>query len=57
MFYPAGEVYTLLDKNYLVGAGFLGGFDLLQHIFGIARDSILHFLGISLEAVGWIVGR
>ena len=52
LFYPAGEVYTLFDKDYRVGAGFLGGFDLFQHIFGIAGGSILHLLGIPLEAVG-----
>ena len=52
LFYPAGEVYTLFDKNYRVSTGLLGGFDLLQHIFGIAGGSILHLLGIPLEGVG-----
>ena len=52
LFYPAGEVYTLFDKYYRVSTGLLGGFDLLQHIFGIAAGAVLHFLGIPLEAVG-----
>lgn len=51
------EKSTLLDKNYRVGAGFLGGFDLFQHIFGIAAGAVLHLLGIPLEAVGRIVDR
>ena len=52
LFYTAGEVYTLFDKNYRVSTGLFGGFDLLQHIFGIAAGAVLHLLGIPLEAVG-----
>ena len=41
LFYPAGEVHTLLDKDYWIGAGFLGGLDLLQHIFGITGSAVV----------------
>lgn len=57
LFYPAGEVHTLLDKDYWISTGSLGGLDLLQHVFDIAGGSIIHLLGIPLEAVSRIVGR
>src|SRR5699024_11423139 len=44
LFYPAGEVDTLLNQNDRIAADFLGGFDLLQHIGCIACGAVVHFL-------------
>ena len=57
LFYPAGEVYALLDQDDRISAGFLGGLDLLQHIFGIAAGAVFHLLGIPLEAFGRVFRR
>ena len=57
LFYPAGEVHTLLNQDDRVGAGLFGGFHLFQHVGRIAVGTVLHLGVVPSEVFGRVVDR
>ena len=57
LFYPAGEVNSLLNQDNRISAGLLCGLDLLQHEFGIAAGAVVHLFGIPGKSICRIVCR
>ena len=56
LFYPTGEVHSLLNQNNRAGAGLFGLFQRLHDETGIAGSTILHLSVVPVEIFGRVCG-
>ena len=54
IFYPAGEVQTLLNEYHWIAAVFFGLFILLKYVAAVFLSAVLHFTVVVGKVSSWI---